>query len=745
VERQDVEPLGTAPLDFDLRPGPHRVYLSKPGFVDEEVLVVVEPRETAVVTKALAPRTGTIVVSADMVDALVELDGKPAGFAPTVLVVPVGPHRVRVSFAGYRSEEKNLDVQEDAKLGEHFQLLRVEEVNAASRFTESAEDASTSVTIISREEIQAMAYPTLTEALRSVRGMYLTDTRDYPSAGFLTRSGDYNSRILLLVDGAIANDNYNWTAYMDFDGRVDLDDIERIEILRGPGSVLYGTGAELGVINLVTRREKERTHGEVGAGTVQYGVTRGRAALFWRPTEHAGARVTAAAAHGLGRDFYFSEFAEDPQTLGTIRGLDGFDALHTNGSVWYKDLSLQWQLHARDKTIPTGQSGAALGQPTRYSDARGFLEVKFEPKLSSAVRSSTTAQLNRYAYHDLIFRTGGTERTVFVGDWLHLEQRLSYTWGSGARLTAGGVYERHFRVDLDKVQAAEPRKESRPFDLGAAYATLDLAPTRAVKLSLGGRVDAYSDRNASISPRLAAVFRPQPDDIVKVLAGRAFRAPGTFELQYQSGLSEGAPRLKPEECYSTGVEYTHRFSTTITGLLESFANATTNYITLRGEGDGARYVNLDATLANVGAGAELRREWRQGWMLAVHGTVQSAWYEGGASTRPVTNVPGTIGSIRGAIPLLGRGLTMTHRLTYNGPRWDRFENESEPPQERTGAALLWDAVLGGESDNGDWRYAVGAYNLFDWRWTVPTSAEFGVLRSIPQNGRTFLASLSASF
>jgi outer membrane receptor protein involved in Fe transport len=95
--------------------------------------------------------------------------------------------------------------------------------------------------------------------------------------------------------------------------------------------------------------------------------------------------------------------------------------------------------------------------------------------------------------------------------------------------------------------------------------------------------------------------------------------------------------------------------------------------------------------------------------------------------------------------LLGRGLTMTHRLTYNGPRWDRFENESEPPQERTGAALLWDAVLGGESDNGDWRYAVGAYNLFDWRWTVPTSAEFGVLRSIPQNGRTFLASLSASF
>ena len=123
-----------------------------------------------------------------------------------------------------------------------------------------------------------MGYPTLAEAVRGVRGLYLSDDRSYVTIGVrgFSRPGDYGNRVLILLDGQPMNDNYIWSSYVGFDGRVDLGDVERIEIVRGPGSVLYGTSAFFGVINLVTRSKNQPSHGEVSLSTAEYGVTRAR-------------------------------------------------------------------------------------------------------------------------------------------------------------------------------------------------------------------------------------------------------------------------------------------------------------------------------------------------------------------------------------------------------------------------------------------------------------------------------------
>src|SRR5262249_7560352 len=157
---------------------------------------------------------------------------------------------------GYKPYEANVEIRPGKQLElSNVSLVPVHEVTAASRSTESVDDAPSSVTIIDRRELDAFGYPTVAEAVRGVRGFTLSNDGVYPSLGVrgLGQPNDYGNRILMLFDGHPINDNVSSTGPAGHDQRVDLHDVDRIEIVRGPGSLLYGTGAFSGVVNLVTR------------------------------------------------------------------------------------------------------------------------------------------------------------------------------------------------------------------------------------------------------------------------------------------------------------------------------------------------------------------------------------------------------------------------------------------------------------------------------------------------------------
>jgi outer membrane receptor for ferrienterochelin and colicins len=101
-----------------------------------------------------------------------------------------------------------------------------------------------------------------------VRGFALTFDSIYGNASVrgLGQPNDYNNKMLLLSDGATLNENILSQAFISYDGRVDLEDVERIEIIRGPGSVIYGTGAVSGVVNMVPHRREEASHVRVSVG-----------------------------------------------------------------------------------------------------------------------------------------------------------------------------------------------------------------------------------------------------------------------------------------------------------------------------------------------------------------------------------------------------------------------------------------------------------------------------------------------
>jgi len=355
---------------------------------------------------------------------------------------------------------------------------------------------------------------------------------------------------------------------------------------------------------------------------------------------------------------------------------------------------------------------------------------------------------------------------------------------------AGGEIIDHFQTLQTGENAVQPvlfdnngnAGRNDPFFVGAGYLNADIVPVPQLKISAGARVDYYSSIvNPQFldifNPRLALIVKPSKQDTIKIMAGKAFRAPSVYELyyeapqQFRSGTQcqpgEATCDLKPEQIYSGEIEYSHRFSSTVTGLIAGYTNYVTNLVELDNVSDASgtyknEYRNSVNPIIVVGGEAEVRREWRQGWMLSGSVSVSRAGYvatidDGGkthqciglgvscAGLGEVPNSPLILAAIKGAVPIIGRQLMLMSRLSYEGERFDNaIAVGTGAPQGTTDPGLIWDIVFSGEIERLGVRYAVGAYNVMDWQYQAVPSVEFAQ-RVIPQRGRTFLASVSASF
>jgi outer membrane receptor for ferrienterochelin and colicin len=753
------------PCKTDLPPGRHAIYVTKERYQSTVQEVDIQPRAAALLRPKLNPLRGNLVVNTDERDAMVEVDGRSVGFTPSVVSVQAGQRTLRITLPGFRPIERVVSITPNQETRLDLEMRQLDEVSAASRTTESVEDAPSSVSIIGQQELRAMAYPTIAEALRGVRGVFLNDDGAYASVGFrgFARSGDYGNRVLVLQDGMPTNDNWIGSSYVGYDARTDLEDIERIEVVRGPGSVLYGTGAFSGVINLVTRYKDMPTGGEVGVGTSAYGGARARGRVNLKFGPDAGLWMSVSGMKAHGRDYYFPEFADEG---GWARGVDGFKAGTLQGRVWWKSLTMQWFLHSHDKQLPTGAYDTLFADPrTRLADTRGFVEGRFEPKLSDKVQLLARAYANLYQFRGTYAYTfappdeDGVQRERYRGAWAGGEGRVVVTPLKALRITAGGDGQHHFQVNQEGHNDTRTYlDENRPYQVAAGYLLADVTPHEAIRLSGGARLDWYSTFGSSINPRAAVIIHPYERGTIKLLAGKAFRAPSIYELYYNDGgrtevASVDKTKLRPETIYSPELELTHRFSTTWVGQVAGYGNYIRDLIVSRGEGVPASpyyYENSNSPVLTMGGEAEVRREWRQGWMLGVSYAYQHSKYTetrepDGTGLRHVPNSPEHLATFKAAVPVIPRVLTVATRLTIEGPRYDNYDHDTDPAQQgKTEPAVLWDVVLSGDAARGVLHYAVGVYNAFDWRYQLPISTDYRQ-RTMLQSGRTFVGTLAAHF
>jgi outer membrane receptor protein involved in Fe transport len=765
-----------APCTVDLPPGSAHVRASRAGYRSTDQYVQINPEQRGHAILQLEPSTGVISVEADEVGALVEVDGVHAGYTPALLRVPVGKHRVRVSYPGFNPIDRPIDVTEARPERIAVTMTRSDTVTGASRRAETTVEAPSSVTVIPREELALFRFPTVLEALRGSPGVFQWDDRAYPTIGIRGqgRLGSYGNRVLVLLDDHSLNDSWAGSSYGGYQHRTDLSDIERIEIIRGPGSVLYGTNAFAGVVNVVTRPGKPRTQTEGGLSVAQDGM--GRIRLRQDLSFGPDTKVWASAGYGrsAGTSFQTIDAAGLPITTGPE-----FDAMESGTAelrFTHKALTLTAFGTSADKKAALGYYGTNFNDLRNQNrDTRGFAEIRFEPKVSEQVSLNTIASGDLYHYDGTFMREyadGGIERDQFQGYWAGLEQRINYAPFKPLRVTVGGVGQYHFAADQKVTYDLVPSlDETRNVYVAAGYGVADLYLPH-LHVSAGARLDAYGTaaRNcpsctrgtfgSSVNPRVAVITNLYAQGTTKLLVAKAFRAPTVSEMFYNDGgqTQRSSPDLQPEEIWSAELQHIHQFTHQVQASLSAYLTRTTGSVVdaAYDPQDPFHYVNSPVPLATAGIEARLRRDWAQGWMLEVSYSLMAAAYleserladlvtwQRSPDFQEVANVPNHLWAFKGAVPILRKALTLGTRVTAETARFTWQEARDSGAQDTTPGFVLWDLVLGGQEPTTGLSYTFGVYNAFDTRYRLPVGSEF-YQSSTPQPGRTFLADVSIQF
>ncbi|MEZ4297239.1 MAG: TonB-dependent receptor [Polyangiaceae bacterium] len=740
-------------------PGRHDLYADAPGFSAPPRTVVVTANKSTTATVALAPLTGSLVVRADEPGAQVEVDGKPMGFTPVVLPnVPVGRRKIQVRLRGFADYTTDIDVRpnQQSDLGE-ISLEPSREVNAVSRNTERIDDAPSSVTIIDGRELRALGYPTIAEALRGVRGITLSNDHAYTSASLrgIGQPGDYGNRLLVLSDGASLNDNLLNSSYIGSDGRADLGDIDRIEVVRGPGSLLYGTGAFSGLVNLVTRPREEPDHVHVGFGAYDNAVLTARAGGHYHFAKDGGVWASVSGARSEGYDLPVPALAT-ASLIPVARGTEAFWNAGTAGRVYYKSFTTQWFYHQREQSIPVGAFATTFNDPRSiFLDRRFMAEARFEPRINEQWQILARAHANHYQFQGTYVFPEETNIESLTGTWFGAEARVVYNPVPWLRITAGGEGQYHPQASLrgEAPDTPDPAylKQDAPYQFGAGYGLIEGSPTDWFKFSAGARVDVYSTFGPIVIPRAALIFKPGKGNVLKLLGGRAFRAPSIYEQVYSDGGISSVPSVQPdrgltlgpESIYSGEIEYSHRFLEDWVALLAAHGGYIEGIMTTVPDTPGnplVRYANSPSPALVVGGDVELRREFRRGFMLAAnYGYQHTRLLEEGLSNPRFVNAPEHYASVRTVVPLVKELVSFGARFTLEAPRRIRADGDDE-----TRPTVVADATLSGYVRDAGVRYVFGVYNLADKRYEVPVTDTFAT-RTLPQNGRTFRVDVAWSW
>lgn len=399
-------------------------------------------------------------------------------------------------------------------------------ISTAAKYSQTVTEAASAVTIITAEDIKQYGYRTLGEALASVNGFYITYDRGYTYLGTrgFSRPTDYNNRVLLLVDGNTVNEAVWGTAPLGTEFTVPLVSIERIEIVRGPGSALYGTGAVFAVVNVITKAAAVVDGAEALVQGGSYGQ-RGLTLLFGRQFNGGTGVMLGAMVDGRdGQDQYYPELDAPETNDGVAHNLDWERRWGVVGSVVRRDLTLHARYGARTKAIPTGEYGYDFNAPdTYYRDTHGSVQLEYNRDLNAAYH------LSARSYVDLFQLKGqaslGGARIPITGYSRQVGAEAALRWDllSSNRLTAGAEVRHAYHNDYLSGKSGQ-------YTVISVYLQDEYQISRSLTVLGGLRFDHQRVSSGALSPRVAFIYAPSRHTTVKALYGQALRAPSVLEL-----------------------------------------------------------------------------------------------------------------------------------------------------------------------------------------------------------------------
>jgi outer membrane receptor for ferrienterochelin and colicins len=436
-------------------------------------------------------------------------------------------------------------------------------IYGVSKYPQKLSEAPASVTVVNREDIKRYGYRTLADILRSVPGLYVTNDRNYEYLGIrgFNRPGDYNSCFLLLVDGHRLNDPIYQMAPIGMDFPVDVDLIERVEVIRGPSFALYGSGAFFAVINVITRRGGEMRGGEVSGAVGSFLSHKGRLSYGNRWSNGLEMLVSGSYYNNPGPPrLFFPAFDRPADNNGVASKCDYESAYNFFNKLSYHGFTLTSLYGSRSKGIPTGAFDTAFNDSRNKTvDASGFTELKYEGTLPSdwGLLARVGYNLNTYDGYYWYLGEGRPglrylNRDVGRSQWLDGEVQVTKRLLDRHMIIAGAEFQQYLNMNQQNYDVTPYRvylDDHRQGDFWALYAQGEFVPHPKLHLYAGVRYDRYSSCGGTVNPRAAIVYQPFPATTLKLLYNEGFRAPNGYELYFQDGgwSAKANPDLRPEK------------------------------------------------------------------------------------------------------------------------------------------------------------------------------------------------------
>ncbi len=634
---------------------------------------------------------------------------------------------------------------------EELMSVRIDSVYGASGFEQKLTEAPASVTIITAEDIQRYGYRTLADILRNVPGFYVSYDRNYSYLGVrgFGLPGQYNNSIALLVDGHRLNDNIYEGNLIGTDFPVDVDLIERVEVIRGPNSSLYVASAFLGVINVVTTHGQDVPKLSVAGSGASYGAYQGRVTYGNKLKNGLELLLSGSVYDSHGQDrLFFQEFGSPATNHGIAANADRDESHQLFANLSWGGFKLQGVFGSRDKGIPTAPFGSVFNvTDTQTIDARAYLDLGYDRKLGRGWNLTSRTSFDEYnndgTYVYDYSASGGPSRVLnenFAhGKWWGENVTFSKQVSETQRFSAGAEFRDNFQQDqgnYDLQPLVQYFSDSRTSTIFSFYAQDEIRLRKNLILNLGLRYDRYSIFGGTTNPRAALIYDPWEKTTFKFLYGQSFRAPNLFELYYNAPGNEANPSLQPETVKTMELVweqyFANHFRLTASGFYYPIHGLINQQVDVAN--GNAVFVNA-GSLDLVGLEIALSRSLPRG----LEGTASYSLQEvTNASTRlAVTNAPKHLIQASLSVPVIAQKVFASVDLQYVSKRATLAGLYS-------GAYVVPNFTLFARNISKRWELSASLYNAFNQKHADPTGNGLAE-NTIVQDGRSFRIKVGYKF
>ena len=640
----------------------------------------------------------------------------------------------------------------EEEVSEEILFQDIASVYSASKYEQKVTEAPARISIVTADEIQRYGYRTLADILNSLPGFYTTNDRNYGYTGVrgFSIAGDYDTKLLQLVDGHRINDNIYDSGYVDRGLIVDLDLIDRVEVVRGPSSSLYGSSAFFGVVNIITKKGRDLQGFEVSGAAGSFDSYQGR--LSYGKRFENGFEMLASGSYydSNGDDrLYYPEFDDPATNNGIAENADDENAENLFARLSFNDFTLEGAYVNREKGVPTASYEAVFNDSrTRSWDKHSYVDLKYQHLLDNSIDVTARLFYDYFKYdadwpYDYSEEGDLSDVQIFYdqskGEWWGSELMLTKPLFKTHKLTLGGefrdslreyqkewdAYEDYLDIDTDNYTwALFLQDEYKLFD--------------SLLLNLGIRYDYFDSVGSTTNPRAALIYSPFASTSIKLIYGTAFRAPNAYELYYQDGnlTQKAANDLDPENIETFEFVVESNLTDHVRTTASIFHNEMEELITLTVDPADELLVFENFGDAKV-TGGELQLEgrWDNGWAGSISYSYQYA--ENKATGERLTNSPLNMVKCNVLIPLLADNLMAAAEAQYESGRKTLAGDKTDDIFLANLTLLSRDVIKGVA-------LSASIYNLFDQDYAYPGSEEH-VQDSIEQDGRTFRIKLVYAF